>query len=390
MYKEIAYFPGFNALRFFAAFLVVIFHIEETRLMFELPNHCDWSIVSHGRLAVTFFFVLSGFLITYLLLKEHTRHDDVSVSRFYMRRVLRIWPLYFSMVAMGLLVIPLLSKAAKVPYESPYNGMEVLPYYLFFMPFLVNLFYGNHFLTPLWSIGVEEIYYGVWAPVFKWLRSWIVPIMLGVVLVKSAIGIWATQFPADSRLNELLAMLQFDAMAIGGLAAWLLYRREVPLEESFFFSRLAQVVLFVPLVLRLIGHNGLMENSSVYAFFSRPVLVDLWTMSLFAWLLVNVSLNPKSLLCLENRILNRLGDISYGIYMLHCLVISLLMVPFVDDLKDDTEFGMTLLIHVVIITVTILLALASKRYLEDPFLRLKDRWVVKSDDTDASTIAEGT
>ena len=390
MYKEIAYFPGFNALRFFAAFLVVIFHIEETRLMFELPNHCDWSIVSHGRLAVTFFFVLSGFLITYLLLKEHARHDDVSVSRFYMRRVLRIWPLYFSMVAMGLLVIPLLSKAAKVPYESPYNGMEVLPYYLFFMPFLVNLFYGNHFLTPLWSIGVEEIYYGVWAPVFKWLRSWIVPIMLGVVLVKSAIGIWATQFPAESRLNELLAMLQFDAMAIGGLAAWLLYRREVPLEESFFFSRLAQVVLFVPLVLRLIGHNGLMENSSVYAFFSRPVLVDLWTMSLFAWLLVNVSLNPKSLLCLENRILNRLGDISYGIYMLHCLVISLLMVPFVDDLKDDTEFGMTLLIHVVIITVTILLALASKRYLEDPFLRLKDRWVVKSDDTDASTIAEGT
>ena len=390
MYKEIAYFPGFNALRFFAAFLVVIFHIEETRLMFELPNHCDWSIVSHGRLAVTFFFVLSGFLITYLLLKEHARHDDVSVSRFYMRRVLRIWPLYFSMVAMGLLVIPLLSKAAKVPYESPYNGMEVLPYYLFFMPFLVNLFYGNHFLTPLWSIGVEEIYYGVWAPVFKWLRSWIVPIMLGVVLVKSAIGIWATQFPADSRLNELLAMLQFDAMAIGGLAAWLLYRREVPLEESFFFSRLAQVVLFVPLVLRLVGHNGLLETSSVYAFFHRPVLVDLWTMSLFAWLLVNVSLNPKSLLCLENRILNRLGDISYGIYMLHCLVISLLMVPFVDDLKDDTEFGMTLLIHVVIITVTILLALASKRYLEDPFLRLKDRWVVKSDDTDASTIAEGT
>ena len=390
MYKEIAYFPGFNALRFFAAFLVVIFHIEETRLMFELPNHCDWSIVSHGRLAVTFFFVLSGFLITYLLLKEHARHDDVSVSRFYMRRVLRIWPLYFSMVAMGLLVIPLLSKAAKVPYEPPYGAFEALPYYLFFMPFLVNLFYGNHFLTPLWSIGVEEIYYGVWAPVFKWLRSWIVPIMLGVVLVKSVIGIWATQFPADSRLNELLAMLQFDAMAIGGLAAWLLYRREVPLEESFFFSRLAQVVLFVPLVLRLIGHNGLMENSSVYAFFSRPVLVDLWTMSLFAWLLVNVSLNPKSLLCLENRILNRLGDISYGIYMLHCLVISLLMVPFVDDLKDDTEFGMTLLIHVVIITVTILLALASKRYLEDPFLRLKDRWVVKSDDTDASTIAEGT
>ena len=382
MYKEIAYFPGFNALRFFAAFLVVIFHIEETRLMFELPNHTDWSIVSHGRLAVTFFFVLSGFLITYLLLKEHARHRDVSVSRFYMRRVLRIWPLYFFMVALGLAVIPLLSKAAKVPYESPYGALEALPYYLFFMPFLVNLFYGNHFLTPLWSIGVEEIYYGVWAPVFKWLRHWIVPIMLATVFIKSALGIWAMQFPADSPVNELLAMLQFDAMAIGGLAAWLVYHRDTPLEESFFFSRWAQLVLFAPLVLRLVGHNWLLENSRGYAFVSSPVLVDLWTMSLFAWLLVNVSLNPNSLLRLENRILNRLGDISYGIYMLHCLVISFLLVPAVDDLKDDTGVGITLLIHVVIVVVTILLALASKRFLETPFLRLKDRWTVKVRSTD--------
>ena len=382
MYKETTYFSGFNALRFFAAFLVVIFHIEETRLMFELPNHTDWSIVSHGRLAVTFFFVLSGFLITYLLLKEHARHGDVSVSRFYMRRVLRIWPLYFFMVALGLAVIPLLSKAAKVPYESPYGALEALPYYLFFMPFLVNLFYGNHFLTPLWSIGVEEIYYGVWAPVFKWLRRWIVPIMLATVFIKSVLGVWAMQFPADSPVNELLAMLQFDAMAIGGLAAWLVYHRNRPLEESFFFSRWAQLVLFAPLVLRLVGHNWLLENSSVYAFVSRPVLVDLWTMSLFAWLLVNVSLNPNSLLRLENRILNRLGDISYGIYMLHCLVISFLLVPAVDDLKDDTGIGITLLIHVVIVVVTILLALASKRFLETPFLRLKDRWTVKVRSTD--------
>ena len=62
--------------------------------------------------------------------------------------------------------------------------------------------------------------------------------------------------------------------------------------------------------------------------------------------------------------------------MLHSLVISFLMVPFVDDLKDDTGIGITLVIHGVIVVVTVLLALASKRFLEDPFLRLKDRWVV--------------
>ena len=206
--------------------------------------------------------------------------------------------------------------------------------------------------------------------------------MLATVFIKSALGVWAMQFPADSPVNELLAMLQFDAMAIGGLAAWLVYHRNRPLEERFFFSRWAQLVLFAPLVLRLVGHNWLLENSRGYAFVSSPVLVDLWTMSLFAWLLVNVSLNPNSLLRLENRILNRLGDISYGIYMLHCLVISILLVPAVDDLKDDTGIGITLLIHVVIVVVTILLALASKRFLENPFLRLKDRWTVKVRSTD--------
>ena len=102
------YFTGLNGLRFFAAIAVVITHIElikyqsgysdiwrNNKLIFEL-----------GSLGVIFFFVLSGFLITYLLLKEKSVTQTVAVKKFYLRRILRIWPLYYLIVLLGFLVLP--------------------------------------------------------------------------------------------------------------------------------------------------------------------------------------------------------------------------------------------------------------------------------------------
>ena len=74
MYRNITNFPNLTPLRFIAAYLVVLFHVEETRKMFGLPNLTRFSLFNQGPLAVTFFFVLSGFLITYLLLREHEQH----------------------------------------------------------------------------------------------------------------------------------------------------------------------------------------------------------------------------------------------------------------------------------------------------------------------------
>jgi len=93
--QRIIHFPNLNGLRFLAALLVIIHHIEQLRSILGLPNHWNnVSILRFGDEGVTLFFVLSGFLITYLLLAEREKFGHLAIGKFYFRRVLRIWPLY--------------------------------------------------------------------------------------------------------------------------------------------------------------------------------------------------------------------------------------------------------------------------------------------------------
>ena len=154
MYKDIKYFKGLNGLRFFAAYLVVIHHLEQIRLKNDIYNLKDLSLFNNGGTAVTFFFVLSGFLISYLLLQEQTRTNNISIKKFYVRRILRIWPLYFLLVIIGTLLIPAILNILNHSYEMSYTFKEVILYYVFFSPFMVNILFGHHFLEHVHYFGV--------------------------------------------------------------------------------------------------------------------------------------------------------------------------------------------------------------------------------------------
>ena len=100
------YFPNLNGVRFIAAFSVLIHHTEQIKYLMGLENiYGNYFIKNLGKLGVGLFFVLSGFLITYLLLSEKERRGDVSTKAFYIRRILRIWPLYFIIVILGFFVL---------------------------------------------------------------------------------------------------------------------------------------------------------------------------------------------------------------------------------------------------------------------------------------------
>lgn len=376
MYRNIKSFPNITALRFVAAYLVVLFHVEETRKMFNLRNLTEYSLFTQGPLAVTFFFVLSGFLITYLLLREQDTTGQVAVGRFYFRRVLRIWPLYYLLVFIGLVLIPAGIKLGKVKYAAPYESHEVVAYFLVFMPFVVNLKYGNHFLTPLWSIGVEEMYYFGWAPIVKFFRRHLLAIMASTVAAKAVSAAWAHYYLQNAVTAEVLRMLQFEAMAVGGLAAYFVFYRQRPICESTIFSRPAQAVLIAVLLVRIFANEALIAGWSPYAsVFAQPVISPLLMMALFAWLIVNVAVNERNILRLDSRAFNYLGDISYGIYMYHGLAISLILVPKVRKLRLAPFATTTVLLHVGIFAATLLLAALSKRYFENWFLKYKDRFL---------------
>lgn len=88
------HFPGLNNLRFIAAMGVLIFHVELKKQLLGFKFYYMHQLINLGDVSVTLFFVLSGFLITYLLLAEREQTGTVAVKKFYTRRILRIWPLY--------------------------------------------------------------------------------------------------------------------------------------------------------------------------------------------------------------------------------------------------------------------------------------------------------
>ena len=118
-----------------------------------------------------------------------------------------------------------------------------------------------------------------------------------------------------------------------------------------------------------------MASSSLYAaIFDHAVFTPLLLMAIFAWFIINAAVNERTIVRLDSRVLHYLGDISYGVYMYHALVISLVFVPFLDDYRAAPALPVTLLLHVLVVAFTVLFAALSKTFFEDTFLKYKLRF----------------
>ena len=361
------HFKGLNGLRFLAALFVVIGHIPMNQGGAGLPSPSWGAFFFRGAPAVSFFFTLSGFLITYLLLEERRRTGGIDVPRFYLRRVCRIWPLYFAVVFFGLAVYNFALPRLGVHYPVEYRLPVALLLYSLFLPNLMNSLYNvGGILNPSWSIGLEEQFYLVWAPAVRRARERL-PVLCWTVLAVSLAVFCLNQHEVFGRLwtQKFVGQLKFHFMAAGALAAWGLHRRpETVPRLKVFTSRVLQVALLAVLadyyLLNLLGWSGIPE--------------ELVQLALYPWLILNVAANPRGVLPVENRATDYLGTISYGIYMLHMIVVYATSALFRATswwrgslpLYCAAYYGMAL-------GLTFLVAHLSYRYFESPFLRLKDR-----------------
>lgn len=366
-FQEIKFFHQFNALRFIAAALVLLHHAESLRLQFNLFNLKGFGLFQNGQNAVTFFFVLSGFLITYLLLKELKTSQTVRVKTFYLKRVYRIWPLYFLMVIIGAVIQPQLIKWFGIPYQMPYTIGETWYYFLFFFPGLVTFYFGSHLLEPLWSIGVEELFYLIWAPLVKWLKKYLLILLLGIICLKLILFAWMNNNDVPAVLRYIVRILQFESMAVGGIGAYLLFFHGHQLKTGPVRS-LKWVSLVVILVLVF---NPFTALHSIDSFLKDSAYAPLVKAVFFGALLLSLAFFNKKNSVLDGKWMNYLGDISYGIYMYHLLVLTLVI-----DLIKITHLGNwgdSVLYYVLAFGFTIGTAALSKRVVENYFLRLKER-----------------
>lgn len=372
------YLPGLNALRFFAAFLVIVTHIELLKGQLGFSN--SWSLLEHfnlGGIGVYFFFVLSGFLITFLLIHEKEKTGTTNIRAFYLRRLLRIWPLYYLITFLAFFILPNF-EMMQVPWLEQFHESNFTINLGLFLLMLPNLAIA---LNPavahagqLWSIGVEEQFYLIWPVIFKKTKNLLRLLILLFIIVVGIKVLFilllnSNTIPSSDSmlaLKKFIAMSKFECMIIGAFGAYWIKSQSTQILS----------VIYNPLVFGLS-----LISLPLINYFSPKILNDAIHLPyslLFVVIILNVSTNKKGMLLLENKLFNFLGKISYGLYMYHMMIV-VFVIQMIAKIHGKIGVKENILIYFCSISLSILVAWLSYQYFEKPFLKLKSKFtIVKS------------
>src|SRR5258706_606831 len=366
------YFPNLNGLRFIAAFVVIIHHVEQQKSDFHLPNIFGVPAIQlFGRLGVILFFVLSGFLITYLLLEEERTTSTIGVRNFYIRRILRIWPLYFLIVILGLLIIPNIHFFDVPDYDKArvwHILFTKILLYVFFLPNLVSPLLGIvPYAAHTWSIGTEEQFYLTWPVLLKFVKKYrlvlMFMILFGYLLIARALFSSRTDFlPNKYALMGFWPTFNIDCMAIGGFFAMLLHAKSSALK---FFQN--QYLFYFALVFTsILIYKGAYFPSITVNNLNFPYLYKEFYSLWFGIIILNFASNREIGISLEAKPLKYLGKISYGLYMYQPIAIAL---AFQVSLLFPQAFNVVL--YTLSVAFTIAISAISYKYFESYFLKFK-------------------
>lgn len=376
MSQSRVYFPNLNGARFIAALLVIVCHVEMTKSWLGLPNIYKTSFVGgvFGQLGIILFFVLSGFLITYLLLEEHRVTKTISIKQFYIRRVLRIWPLYYLLSIAGLFILPHFA-FFDIPNFSEYVNdnlfMKSLMYLTFFSDVAYTIYPHVPYSSQTWSVGVEEQFYLLWPVLmlFAIRKNKVLPALLGTIAVYLVIKtisilIYAPDMGNIAKEHNWLFWDHFsiDCMAIGGIGAYLLYYKKERI-LNILFNRYTQFAVYT--ILAIVTVKGW-----VVPWYNKE-----WYGVLFMIVILNLAANRRSLFNLEYRPVNYLGKISYGLYMYHNLVLTVVIKLFA--MYGIINFGSLwayLVIHIVSLGASVAVSALSYEYFEKRFIHAKVKY----------------
>src|SRR6266576_260624 len=347
------YIPQLDGLRGTAVIMVLIGHAAS--FVEGLPYA---GMVEYVRFTVDVFFVLSGFLITGILLDS--KGSAHYFRNFYARRSLRVWPLYYLVLFLVFVVAPLFRPAMRP------TAATIWPAFVFYVQ---NIVYHDIYpfgLGATWSLAIEEQFYLTWpALVFLLKREALSIVSVCLIVVSTSVRIASYFHGAPPTFPHMFTLARLDSIAFGCLAAiWLrsptctLARWRVRSYQFLGFG-LAGTVLA-----RILMHR----NSSIVSY--TPLAIA------FAGLLgISLISDPRSSLLgrsLSLDWLRHIGKISYGLYLWH-LPLFILWVHFLGSQHFLRSYPVArhLLSFVSLLLVVLVVASISWRIFEQPILRLK-------------------
>jgi len=362
--KEI-YFPQLDIVRFIAALMIIILHSYETWCGWfgELPffsigkdkgvkiiGKYVENFIENFRLGVDIFFLISGFLITYLLLKEKGETGTISIKKFFGRRILRIWPLYYLLIALSPLMIYWLGLPSP-DYTSTVlfiNNFHTISTHAWTFPF-------DHF----WSICIEEHFYLIWPFIILWVpRKKLLPVLYSLLAFSITYRIWIIfTVPNPQLILYLNTFCRMDVLIMGAVIAYYYYKTPFTINTPGIVRLLIYCILILALCIDLHFNNPLFEEMKRYIY-----------IGLITFTFLNYNFNPDARLKFKNnKLIHYLGKISYGLYMYSNIILIITIKKFILPFN----FVNIYLYIILMIGLPIIISTISYELFERPFLKIK-------------------
>jgi len=380
------YRPELDILRFCAFFAVFIHHVPPGSALFYIQHGAYGPLTLSGALCgfgicgtfgVDLFFALSGYLITTLLLKERDTTGDIGIRSFYIRRTLRIWPLYFFYLALAFVIslLPRVMTSAPPFVDMRYPAMDA-GCFVAMIAFMVNfapcLLLQGSTTAHLWTLSIEEQFYLMWPVTMRNLprrRIIIVPIVMFAVAIVGRVLTMIFRFSVPVSANTLTRL---DPIAIGILIAIL------PEVRPRFAARVWLIVIGLASWFFAAHYCHLPMQESVAA---TGLGYPATALGSGAFLLAALGAEGRGMDGRIRRAIIYLGKISYGLYVYNTVAVlgaQIFMFRVVAGwlMRAGWWFPWTAWPIYVLMAfgANTILAAASYRWLEAPFLRLKDRF----------------
>ncbi|MFI5196096.1 MAG: acyltransferase family protein [Chitinophagales bacterium] len=351
------HFHMFDTLRFFAFLKVFLQHVPV--FAFAWFNF----LRAGGMIGVQFFFVLSGFLITYIIYNEKSQTGTYNLKNFFVRRILRIWPLFYLLIGVSY-SIPWILNTLHQP--KVINGYQ--PTWWVSILFLENykMIFTHSLpnvpeLAVTWSLCIEEHFYIIWG-----LILWFFPIKAFPKISISCIiiALIARIIFFHYHLDPTDLFTNIDLFAFGGISAYLLVFYDRQTEKLVGRIPRSVHIIFLIFVIFFVLLTAQVRNVIATNIWLPSVSGITFSMLIFFSMHDNNYLRPSA-------ILNKAGTYTYGLYMYHILIIVFLVRIFnYLNLSLDNPIN-ALIFTALALASTFTCSIVSYHFFEKPFLKLK-------------------
>ncbi len=372
------YFENLDTLRFLAFFAVFASH---SMLKIAVLGLSDNDLYNHiinfamsGGVGVSFFFVLSGFLITYLIIKEIEETSKLDIKHFYMRRTLRIWTLFFFVVIFGFFIYPILKKIIGMDTDLPNR----IWYHLSFLSNFDSIYIAQsklHATSPMmvaitWSVSIEEQFYLVWPLLFMiYPKKWYPSIFMKVIVIS---GLFRYSNRADGDVIYYHTFSVMSNLVVGGLLAY------YSIKSELFLQIITHMKKWLIILIYILGFSITFYGNYIYPSFYDIIFMPILGALFFGFIILEQNFSQNSLFKYGRlKYLSILGKYTYGLYLLHPIAIQVMIIIYkllkITSNGFPVGFTQTIIYSSGAFVISLIISYLNYHYLETYFLKLKDK-----------------